>query len=105
MHSACTMSGSDIHQSTPLITLCTGWPRDRYFKTLFFPLDHQQKRVINFVLSYLIDFMDQSKIIFRYYKVNSLELDFNMISNVIIRLKVFTFDLVLDKSYFETSSK
>ena len=49
----------------PLITLCTGWSRDRYFKTLFFPPpDHQQKRVINFVLSYLIDFMDQSKIIF-----------------------------------------
>ena len=38
----------------------------------FFPLDHQQKRVINFVLSYLIDFMDQSKIIFG-QKVNSLE--------------------------------
>ena len=36
VHSACTMSGSDIHQSTPLITLCTGWPRVRYFKTLFF---------------------------------------------------------------------
>ena len=34
LHSACTMSGSDIHQSTPPLTLCTGWSTS--YQTLFF---------------------------------------------------------------------